>query len=69
MYTIATITIKTIGSPRYVIALNIARITELSLAKASFTSGIKEIKPTTSELMDLINKIGIHFTFGAKQKK
>ncbi len=30
---------------------------------------VKEITPTTSELMDVINKIGIHFTFGEKLKK
>lgn len=30
---------------------------------------IKKIRPTTSELMDIVDKIGKHLTFGMKPKK
>lgn len=49
---------------------NPKKITEVALMVIKMVDpSVKEIRPTTSELMDLINKIGIHFTFGAKQKK
>jgi len=32
-------------------------------------STVKKIEPTTSELLDLVNKVGKYFTFGMKSKK
>ena len=40
----------------------------LLLVKLSDPS-IKEIRPSTSELMDIVGKVGKHLTFGAKPKK
>lgn len=49
---------------------NPEKVTKVALMLVRIVDpSVKEIRPTTSELMDLVNKIGIHFTFGAKQKK